>query len=92
MCQSPQATLSLSARRAWIEIAYGALDGASEIVALRKESVDRNYTVQIIVVKMYAVALRKESVDRNYSFGISGVDTVPSLSARRAWIEMPCHS
>ena len=33
---------SLSARRAWIEIAYGALDGASEIVALRKESVDRN--------------------------------------------------
>ena len=34
------------------------------------------------------VALRKESVDRNYSFGISGVDTVPSLSARRAWIEI----
>ena len=34
--------LSLSARRAWIEISYGALDGASEIVALRKESVDRN--------------------------------------------------
>ena len=33
---------SLSARRAWIEIAYGALDGATEIVALRKESVDRN--------------------------------------------------
>ena len=33
---------SLSVRRAWIEIAYGALDGASEIVALRKESVDRN--------------------------------------------------
>ena len=35
--------LSLSARRAWIEIAYGALDGATEIVALRKESVDRNH-------------------------------------------------
>ena len=34
--------MSLSARRAWIEISYGALDGASEIVALRKESVDRN--------------------------------------------------
>ena len=34
--------MSLSARRAWIEIAYGALEGASEIVALRKESVDRN--------------------------------------------------
>ena len=37
--------MSLSARRAWIEIAYGALDGASEIVALRKESVDRNFDV-----------------------------------------------
>ena len=35
--------LSLSARRVWIEIAYGALEGASEIVALRKESVDRNF-------------------------------------------------
>ena len=33
-------------------------------VALRKESVDRNHTVQIIVVVMH-VALRKESVDRN---------------------------
>ena len=27
-------------------------------------------------------------MDRNRSFGISGVDTVSSLSARRAWIEM----
>ena len=34
------------------------------LVALRKESVDRNLdTVQIKIVKM--VALRKESVDRN---------------------------
>ena len=35
------------------------------------------------------VALRKESVDRNYSFGLFGADTLSSLSARRAWIEMP---
>ena len=34
-------------------------------VALRKESVDRNDAVQIIVVVMH-VALRKESVDRNF--------------------------
>ena len=34
------------------------------------------------------VALRKESVDRNCSFGISGPDSVSSLSARRAWIEI----
>ena len=35
-------------------------------VALRKESVDRNDTVQIVIVVVHA-----------------------SLSARRAWIEMP---
>ena len=34
-------------------------------VALRKESVDRNNAVQVIVV-VVDVALRKESVDRNY--------------------------
>ena len=27
-------------------------------------------------------------MDRNYSSGLFGVDTVSSLSARRAWIEM----
>ena len=36
---------SLSARRAWIEIsAWGRRGTASECVALRKESVDRNLT------------------------------------------------
>ena len=57
---------SLSARRAWIEIApvVSACDFSS--VALRKESVDRNDTVQIVVVIVHAVALRKESVDRNF--------------------------
>ena len=41
---------SLSARRAWIEIdpVLHMLFGA--VVALRKESVDRNHAVQIIVV------------------------------------------
>ena len=35
------------------------------------------------------VALRKESVDRN-NIGIATIDSVSrSLSARRAWIEMP---
>ena len=33
---------SLSARRAWIEICLCALVGAVVVVALRKESVDRN--------------------------------------------------
>ena len=34
------------------------------VVALRKESVDRN-TIVSAVLLMYSVALRKESVDRN---------------------------
>ena len=34
------------------------------------------------------VALRKESVDRNYSARIIPADTIVSLSARRAWIEI----
>ena len=35
--------LSLSARRAWIEILSMGLDGRFKLVALRKESVDRNF-------------------------------------------------
>ena len=36
------------------------------VVALRKESVDRNDAMQVVIVVVHAVALRKESVDRNY--------------------------
>ena len=56
--------LSLSARRAWIEIHHGGIDTKHPTVALRKESVDRN---QQNVGQNYiaGVALRKESVDRN---------------------------
>ncbi len=35
------------------------------LVALRKESVDRNYIIKVTVCRPAAVALRKESVDRN---------------------------
>ena len=57
--------LSLSARRAWIEIfPLNYFANRGPIVALRKESVDRNFdAVQIVIVVV--VALRKESVDRN---------------------------
>ena len=58
--------MSLSARRAWIEMTCG--DGRNEqprVVALRKESVDRNIQSSAVIVKMSIVALRKESVDRN---------------------------
>ena len=62
-------------------------DEHTEWVALRKESVDRNFhAVQIIIIVM--VALRKESVDRNTNFRLASLFDLPSLSARRAWIEI----
>ena len=36
------------------------------------------------------VALRKESVDRNTKNPMISVNEIPSLSARRAWIEITC--
>ena len=55
---------SLSARRAWIEITEVSGSNQAIIVALRKESVDRNRE-QFKYVVQCRVALRKESVDRN---------------------------
>ena len=55
---------SLSARRAWIEIVYPGTWSGSILVALRKESVDRNNIVSASIT-VSTVALRKESVDRN---------------------------
>ena len=45
--------MSLSARRAWIEISKIWYCGTSIGVALRKESVDRNNAMQIVVVIVY---------------------------------------
>ena len=80
--------LSLSARRAWIEILKQLLlKTLKATVALRKESVDRNGSRQVYL-HLLCVALRKESVDRNkYVVQCRKVIGV-SLSARRAWIEM----
>ena len=55
---------SLSARRAWIEIFYYADKDVDWVVALRKESVDRNRGYIRGNIPNF-VALRKESVDRN---------------------------
>ena len=60
----PSLQVSLSARRAWIEILDKALDKVSIFVALRKESVDRKTLIQPLKIGPN-VALRKESVDRN---------------------------
>ena len=57
--------LSLSARRAWIEILQLRFHGLGGRVALRKESVDRNILCGFEQKAVEVVALRKESVDRN---------------------------
>ena len=44
---------SLSARRAWIEMKSSIEEVSKYVVALRKESVDRNFdAVQIVIVVM----------------------------------------
>ena len=58
------------------------------IVALRKESVDRNFCKTTHMGNVTEVALRKESVDRNLVNLVDLVSIVTSLSARRAWIEI----
>ena len=58
------------------------------LVALRKESVDRNSTMQIVIIVVDTVALRKESVDRNLVVVGFLITLGGSLSARRAWIEI----
>ena len=49
---------------------------------------DRN-TGGLKVIASSTVALRKESVDRNFYYADKDADWVRSLSARRAWIEIP---
>ena len=79
--------LSLSARRAWIEIDIPPNLDPNHAVALRKESVDRNKAAKW-AVGAAAVALRKESVDRNWCSNTAASACYTSLSARRAWIEI----
>ena len=63
-------------------------DSFGRSVALRKESVDRNFGRIMSVLSGLKVALRKESVDRNFRDVSLDYKEVLSLSARRAWIEM----
>ena len=57
------------------------------LVALRKESVDRNVRGRCHGIAG-CVALRKESVDRNADAFKPYGAAAQSLSARRAWIEI----
>ena len=56
--------LSLSSRRAWIEIALSPSTKCSGKVALLAEGVDRNCELAVFV-QSYWVALLAEGVDRN---------------------------
>ena len=67
--------VSLSARRAWIEITVVATLATLVTVALRKESVDRNGSL-LHCLSILHVALRKESVDRNFYYSDRDVDWV----------------
>ena len=80
--------LSLSARRAWIEIDFSGTAWVQEFVALRKESVDSNLWWGVRKAVGSLVALRKESVDRNPGKVNVVEPGFESLSARRAWIEI----
>ena len=60
----------------------------ASLVALRKESVDRNRDQFDVAMSGADVALRKESVDRNAYIPLPSGGNTSSLSARRAWIEM----
>ena len=62
----------------------------SILVALRKESVDRNF-YHFFTFCYVKVALRKESVDRNILLLPPTLAGARSLSARRAWIEILEH-
>ena len=82
-----QSNTSLSARRAWIEMLPPMYPRKYGIVALRKESVDRNKRLGLLGW-LRTVALRKESVDRNFRGWTLNINGPMSLSARRAWIEI----
>ena len=80
--------LSLSARRAWIEIIDYIIDYVNDAVALRKESVDRNVNLRVLDgSRSSSLSARRAWIE----IILPPVDTssVKSLSARRAWIEIP---
>ena len=82
------AAWSLSARRAWIEIARFSTLLAQVLKSLsaRRAWIEISFCAKLS--KICGVALRKESVDRNPIMQCFTVVSFASLSARRAWIEM----
>ena len=81
------AQLSLSARRAWIEISEYRSNSICRCVALRKESVDRNQSsVPLDPVDIRSLSARRAWIEISIYAWAS--NSWMSLSARRAWIEI----
>ena len=79
--------MSLSVRRAWIEISLQGVAAPLHLVALRKESVDRNMNhAQHVTICQWSLSVRRAWIE------ILAVTVIfpltVSLSVRRAWIEM----
>ena len=80
--------LSLSARRAWIEIALHVNGGGLLSVALRKESVDRNRLFWFnLGARVSSLSARRAWIEMRAGW-LEIVYRRGSLSARRAWIEI----
>ena len=79
--------MSLSARRAWIEILIN-IDPDDETRSLSARRAWIEIPVVVSGGSGNSVALRKESVDRNKSLLQHQSTLSGSLSARRAWIEI----
>ena len=54
-------------------------------VALRKESVDRNFCAKLLL-RLMKVALRKESVDRN-NIRIAAIDGIINVALRKESVD-----
>ena len=71
---------SLSARRAWIEMCPGKIWSTAFAVALRKESVDRNNAMKIVVVIVHAsLSARRAWIEIDFT----GSAWVPEFVALR---------
>ena len=79
--------LSLSARRAWIEMFDLPVD-FSLLWSLSARRAWIEITDDVSTGGKIKVALRKESVDRNVGLSALASEENTSLSARRAWIEI----
>ena len=79
--------MSLSARRAWIEISACYNIIVKRKVALRKESVDRNiFWLYVQNLPFWSLSARRAWIEILLVF--CGSLAIMSLSARRAWIEI----